>query len=117
MADSTRAMRRSIFERELLPVWKNRLLTEITPDVMNVSESVAAEASSLPPVRDAQDVRMATEHQKYSTENQAEIIAQYPTRRGFEIVKTRTRAKAAFGWMVGCRFSSSSPTCEAGRPI
>src|SRR3546814_12403972 len=28
MADSTRAMRRSIFERELLPVWKNRLLTE-----------------------------------------------------------------------------------------
>ena len=32
MADSTRAMRRSIFERELLPVWRNRLLTEITPD-------------------------------------------------------------------------------------
>lgn len=31
MADSTRAMRRSIFERELLPVWKSRLLTEITP--------------------------------------------------------------------------------------
>lgn len=25
-------MRRSIFERELLPVWRNRLLTEITPD-------------------------------------------------------------------------------------
>jgi integrase len=32
MADSTRAMRHSIFERELLPVWRNRLLTEITPD-------------------------------------------------------------------------------------
>jgi integrase len=32
MADSTRAMRRSIFERELLPVWRNRLLTEISPD-------------------------------------------------------------------------------------
>jgi len=32
MADSTRAMRRSIFERELLPVWRNGLLTEITPD-------------------------------------------------------------------------------------
>lgn len=31
MADSTRAMRRSIFERELLPAWRNRLLTEITP--------------------------------------------------------------------------------------
>jgi hypothetical protein len=32
MADSTRAMRRSIFERELLPVWRNRLLAEIAPD-------------------------------------------------------------------------------------
>jgi len=32
MADSTRAMRRSIFERELLPTWRNRLLTEITPN-------------------------------------------------------------------------------------
>ena len=32
MADSTRAMRRSIFERELLPKWRTRLLTEITPD-------------------------------------------------------------------------------------
>ena len=32
MADSTRAMRRAIFERELLPVWRNRLLAEITPD-------------------------------------------------------------------------------------
>jgi len=31
MADSTRAMRRSVFERELMPHWRNRLLTEITP--------------------------------------------------------------------------------------
>lgn len=31
MADSTRAMRRSVWERELLPVWRTRLLTEITP--------------------------------------------------------------------------------------
>ncbi len=31
---------------------------------------------------------MSTEHQKYSTENQAEIIAQYAARRGFEIVDT-----------------------------
>ena len=31
MADSTRAMRRSIFERNLLPAWRNRLLTEIEP--------------------------------------------------------------------------------------
>jgi len=32
MADSTRAMRRTIFARELLPAWRKRLLTEITPD-------------------------------------------------------------------------------------
>ena len=32
MAESTRAMRRSIFERDLLPAWRNRLLTEIEPD-------------------------------------------------------------------------------------
>ena len=32
MAESTRAMRRSIFERELLPVWRKRLLNEIAPD-------------------------------------------------------------------------------------
>lgn len=32
MADSTRAMRRTIYERDLLPAFRNRLLTEITPD-------------------------------------------------------------------------------------
>lgn len=32
MADSTRAMRRSIYERDMLPVLRDRLLTEITPD-------------------------------------------------------------------------------------
>jgi Arm DNA-binding domain len=32
MADSTRSMRRVIFDRDIVPVWKNRLLTEITPD-------------------------------------------------------------------------------------
>jgi DNA invertase Pin-like site-specific DNA recombinase len=47
-----------------------------------------AEESEGPPVRAAQYVRMSTEHQKYSTENQAEIIAQYAARRGFEIVHT-----------------------------
>lgn len=39
-------------------------------------------------VRAAQYVRMSTEHQKYSTENQAEAIAAYAARRGFEIVRT-----------------------------
>jgi hypothetical protein len=31
---------------------------------------------------------MSTKHQRYSTENQAEAIAQYAARRGFEIVQT-----------------------------
>lgn len=40
------------------------------------------------PVRAAEYVRMSTEHQKYSTENQGDIIRQYAARRGFEIVRT-----------------------------
>jgi DNA invertase Pin-like site-specific DNA recombinase len=39
-------------------------------------------------VRAAEYVRMSTEHQKYSTENQADAIAVYAARRGFEVVRT-----------------------------
>ena len=39
-------------------------------------------------VRAAQYVRMSTEHQKYSTENQADAMQQYAARRGIEIVRT-----------------------------
>ena len=39
-------------------------------------------------VRAAQYVRMSTEHQRYSTENQADIIAQYAARRGIAIIRT-----------------------------
>src|SRR5712671_1914509 len=38
--------------------------------------------------RAAKYVRMSTEHQKYSTENQAEAIQQYAARRGLVIVRT-----------------------------
>lgn len=38
----------------------------------------------------AQYVRMSTEHQKYSTENQAERISEYATRHGMRIVRTYT---------------------------
>jgi DNA invertase Pin-like site-specific DNA recombinase len=44
------------------------------------------------PVRAAEYVRMSTEHQKYSTENQAEAIRNYAARRGLEIVRTYTDA-------------------------
>ena len=39
-------------------------------------------------VRAAQYVRMSTEHQKYSTENQAEVLQRYAVQRGIEIVRT-----------------------------
>jgi len=38
--------------------------------------------------RAAQYVRMSTEHQQYSTENQADAIRQYAETHGFEIVRT-----------------------------
>ncbi len=39
-------------------------------------------------VRAAEYVRMSTEHQQYSTENQADKIREYAARRGIEIVRT-----------------------------
>ena len=35
-----------------------------------------------------QYIRMSTEHQQYSTKNQADTVRQYAEKRGFEIVKT-----------------------------
>lgn len=40
------------------------------------------------PLRAAEYVRMSTDHQKYSTENQSDAIKQYAEARGIEIVKT-----------------------------
>ena len=36
----------------------------------------------------AESVRMSTDHQKYSTENQSQAIHDYALRRGFKIEKT-----------------------------
>ena len=38
--------------------------------------------------RAAEYVRMSTEHQRYSTENQSDVIRQYAARRNIEIVRT-----------------------------
>ncbi len=46
------------------------------------------EAASFLAGRAAQYVRMSTEHQRYSTENQAEAIAHYAERRGLQVVRT-----------------------------
>ena len=39
-------------------------------------------------IRAVEYVRMSTEHQQYSTENQSRIIHEYAARRGMTIVKT-----------------------------
>ena len=39
-------------------------------------------------VRAAMYVRMSTEHQKYSTENQGEAVQRYAAERGIEIIRT-----------------------------
>lgn len=41
-----------------------------------------------PKVRAAEYVRMSTEHQKYSTDNQSDEIRRYAEQRGYEIVRT-----------------------------
>src|SRR6516225_5123232 len=60
--------------------------------VVNLHWTEPAGANSrLEPVssgRAAEYVRMSTDHQKYSTENQSEAIQQYAARRGLEIVHT-----------------------------
>ena len=59
---------------------------------MNVgwTETVGERGETVPVMtaRAAEYVRMSTEHQKYSTENQAEAIQQYAARRGLTIVRT-----------------------------
>jgi DNA invertase Pin-like site-specific DNA recombinase len=49
---------------------------------------VAQPDGQQPLMRAAQYIRMSTEHQQYSTENQADIIRDYAAARGYEIVKT-----------------------------
>lgn len=39
-------------------------------------------------VRAAQYVRMSTEHQQYSTENQADVLREYASKRGLQIIRT-----------------------------
>ena len=57
--------------------------------VINWMQTGGSDTPPDPPVvRAAEYVRMSTEHQKYSTDNQAEAIRRYAERRGYEIVQT-----------------------------
>lgn len=60
MADSTRAMRRSIFERDILPTFRRRLLTEITPDdLRGLCEKVKARGAPATAVHVRDIVKLA----------------------------------------------------------
>ncbi len=48
----------------------------------------AAEAKPHSDMRAVEYVRMSTEHQQYSTENQASKIREYASRRGIEVIRT-----------------------------
>ena len=50
-------------------------------------EKPSASPPNTPPLRAAQYVRMSTEHQQYSPENQLEIIRLYATTHQMEIVR------------------------------
>jgi len=66
----------------------------MSPDQLN---SQSASLPSLQPnaLRAAQYVRMTTEHQQYSTNNQSDKILEYARHRNIEIVRTRGSAEAA----------------------
>ncbi|PAS99488.1 MAG: recombinase family protein [Candidatus Dactylopiibacterium carminicum] len=55
---------------------------------MQSNESSPSPSGSGPVYRAAQYVRMSTEHQQYSTENQGDKIREYAARRNIEIVRT-----------------------------
>ena len=55
---------------------------------MSLLASNTPENATRTPIRAAQYVRMSTEHQKYSTENQSDTIHRYAEQRGFTLVRT-----------------------------
>ncbi len=64
------------------PDWGTNILVERNQHCANAKIGLTKKG------RAAEYVRMSTEHQKYSTENQADAIRNYATGRGFDIVKT-----------------------------
>ena len=55
---------------------------------MSLDHTVDAGVAQALAMRAAEYVRMSTEHQQYSTENQSDRIREYAARRGLEIVRT-----------------------------
>src|SRR5206468_9058799 len=49
---------------------------------------ISSSTPAVPQIRAAEYVRMSTEHQQYSTENQRDIIRQYAQRRGMVVTRS-----------------------------
>jgi len=62
------------------------VLSYVEADVVDKAQSQQAEAPGPVPV--AQYVRMSTEHQRYSTDNQTLAISQYAEQHGMRVVRT-----------------------------
>ncbi len=71
---------------------------------MATNETIDATEEHAPLLRAAEYVRMSTEHQQYSTENQADKIREYAAHRGIEIVKTYADAGKS-GLNIGGRLA------------
>ena len=69
------------------PCWRSPL-TQWRLRVVDHNKESAGDGRSATQIRAAEYVRMSTEHQQYSTANQAAVIRQYATRRGHEVVRT-----------------------------
>jgi predicted site-specific integrase-resolvase len=81
-ADACRTLRRLIALITAVRTREGRILTSRKPNDDNRSQEPER------PFRAAEYVRMSTDHQKYSTENQADAIKRYAAERGIEIVRT-----------------------------
>jgi hypothetical protein len=77
-----------------------------------MSSSSRQPPDDTPLMRAAQYVRMSTEHQQYSTENQGDAIRDYALARGYEIVKTY----ADDGKRPACRTSDNAGAVNPADP-
>ena len=72
---------------------RQRFVCKGATSAMEEQENTSGEGQTQASLfRAAEYVRMSTEHQQYSTENQADKIREYAARRGIEIIKTYTDA-------------------------
>lgn len=70
--------------------------------IMQEDDTLGGSLPSTSLLRAAEYVRMSTEHQQYSTENQAAKIREYAERRGISIVRTYAYTNQARSLLPPC---------------